>query len=281
MIMKKRKIGKKESDQTAKNQDHQRRIARIRNQGLRDLQDQKAKKNQENKKKVDQSLRRVDGNKAANTYKKGSRQVRNADQILEVKVHTNQAIESKNKASVERGKRAETEETIFEIMMLEEIEITTEIIMRDINKETGTTITTRRITEKIDTVTIIMVTAVKTRETSTEAITGKEDMKLVDSTAEKTKVTVITTTKDQIIVKVQDPTTISTIQRNQPDPNIKGMTQGKMITGMLQKIKAKTKSLKKSMKTTILITDLSLEALSFYLLKLFDFSMILSAKDID
>ncbi len=129
--------------------------------------------------------------------------------------------------------------------------------MRDIKKETGTTITTRRITEKIDTVKIIMVTVVKTRETWTEAITGKEDMTVADSTTEKTKETVITTKKDQIIVKVQDPTTISTIQRNQPDHNIKGTTQDKMITGMLQEIKAKTRSLKKSMKTTILITDLT------------------------
>jgi hypothetical protein len=163
-------------------------------------------------------------------------------------------------------------------MMEEEIETTTEIIMRDINKETGTTITTKRITESIDTVTIIMVTVVKTRETSIEAITGKEDMTVADSTTEKTKEAVITTTKDQTIVRVQDPTTINTIQRNQPDPNIKGMTQGKMITGMLQKTRAKTKLSKKNMKTTILITDLSLEALSFYLLKLCDFSLSLVSK---
>lgn len=86
-------------------------------------------------------------------------------------------------------------------MMKEEIETTTEIIMTDINKETGTTITTRRITERIDTVIIIMVTVVKAREISTEAITGKENMTVVDSTTEKTKETVITTKKDQTIVK--------------------------------------------------------------------------------
>ncbi len=106
--MKKAKIEKKESDQAAKNQDRPRRIESIRNQGLRDLQDQKANKNQKNKKRADQSLSRVDDNKAANTFKKNSNQVKSADQNLEVKVHTNQAIESKSKSSVERGKRAET-----------------------------------------------------------------------------------------------------------------------------------------------------------------------------
>ena len=127
--------------------------------------------------------------------------MRSADQNLEVKVYTNQAIESKSKASVERGKQAETEETICEWMMKEGIETTTEIIMTDINKETGTTITTRRITERIDTVIIIMVTVVKAREISTEAITGKKNITVVDSTTEETKETVITTKKHQTIVK--------------------------------------------------------------------------------